>query len=106
MEGFEELDASNARVIKTLQGNALVISSEHREHFLANTVEEQQDMLLAAKKVIDFLKMPGSPRTKEKTPHNYELRFHCGSIGHQKIPHSHGHVLIGTNIPLGARTIS
>jgi diadenosine tetraphosphate (Ap4A) HIT family hydrolase len=92
MAHFEEPPESEARVIESKQKNVMVISKRHSPHFLENTVEEQLAMLRTAWKVIGSFSADGS--------YNYELVFHCGAGAHQKISHTHGHILLGTNVAL------
>jgi len=89
LKGFEEPKMSNARVIKSGQGNALIISDTHKTHWGELTVDEQLAMMDTCRRVKDKLM---------KGPHfNWELRVHIGMEGHQNIPHSHIHILKGTS---------
>lgn len=92
LKGFEEETESEARIIETLQGNALIVSSSHKEHWFQNTLSEQQAILAASRKFLE------SVRKGDRM--NYEFHIHCGKLGHQKIPHTHVHLLVGTNLVL------
>jgi diadenosine tetraphosphate (Ap4A) HIT family hydrolase len=91
-QGLAEPLNSQARVIRSLQGNALIVSATHRGHWFEHTVSEQQAMLTAAGKVMRVLAKGGH--------FNYELVIDCGTHGNQRVPHTHVHILIGRSAVL------
>lgn len=74
----------NAKVMTSLEGNPLAISSRHARHFFELHVEEQTDIVLVAAKVLNV-------RTNGKCS-RYQLSTHIGTEGHQTYPHMHMHI--------------
>lgn len=79
-------DEPLAQQLVTKQGNPLVVSTQHRDHWFQLGADEQVAMLWTANKV---LKAHG----KEKAKHH--LSTHIGKFGHQTIRHAHMHLETG-----------